>query len=50
MYFLTLRNKAFERLSSVLALRMSTLLKEDGTVVMGHEGFRDEFVEYFEEW
>ena len=28
---------------------VSTLLKEDGTVVMGHEGCRERLAEYFEE-
>ena len=28
---------------------VSTLLKEDGTVVMGHEGCRERLAEYFDE-
>ena len=33
--------RAIKRLSSVPAPAVSTLLKEDGTVVMGHEGCRE---------
>ena len=41
--------RAIKRLSSVPAPAVSTLLKDDGTVVMGHEGCREPLAEYFEE-
>ena len=41
--------RATKRLSSVPAPAVSTLFKEDGTVVMGHEGCRECLAEYFEE-
>ena len=41
--------RAIKRLSSVPAPAVSTLLRDDGTVVMGHEGCRERLAEYFEE-
>ena len=41
--------RAIKRLSSVPAPAASTLLRDDGTVVMGHEGCRERLAEYFEE-